>query len=43
MLFVLVERAIEARKPHGEGVVDGATPISANGAPEPAPVHAREG
>ena len=43
MLFVLVERAIEARKPHGEDVLHVAPPISANGGPEPAAARAHEG
>ena len=43
MLFVLVERAIEARKPHGEDVLHVAPPISGNGGPEPAAARAHEG
>jgi len=43
MLFVLVERAIEARKPHGEDVLHVAPPLSANGGPEPAAARAHEG
>jgi len=43
MLFVLVERAIEARKPHGEDVLHVAPAISGNGGPEPAAARAHEG
>jgi len=43
MLFVLVERAIEARKPHGEDVLHVAPPIPANDGPAPATAHAHEG